>query len=177
MAKKVTKKKASKKVAKKTAKKKVSKTPTKTTAKRKARPADNKTKANFGSVSAFLTSIADDERRKDCKAVAKLMKDITKATPKMWGASIVGFGSQHLIYDSGRELDWFLVGFSPRKRDLTLYIMGGLEGHGELLEKLGKHKTGKACLYVKRLADVDLAVLEKLIKQSVKRSLTDKRAC
>ena len=130
--------------------------------------AELKTKPTGASVKAFLDSIEDDERRQDCKTVAKLMKEVTKSEPKMWGPSIVGFGSYRYKYDSGRELDWFPVGFSPRKKELTLYVMSGFPRHAELLAKLGKHKTGKSCLYIKRLADVDLGVLRELIEEATK---------
>ncbi len=126
-----------------------------------------KTAATKASVSAFLDGIEDEERRKDCKALAKLLRRVTGATPKMWGASIVGYGSYHYRYASGREGDWFLAGFSPRKQDLTVYVMAGLEGRAALLRRLGKHKAGKGCLYLKRLADVDTGVLEELVQSSV----------
>jgi hypothetical protein len=96
------------------------------------------------------------------------MKQVTKAEPRMWGSSIVGFGSYHYKYESGREGDWFVTGFSPRKQNLTLYIMPGFESYGGLLGKLGKHKTGKSCLYVNTLEDVHLPTLKALIRQSVK---------
>ena len=126
---------------------------------------DSKTNA---SVTAFLKSIADDDRRKDCQTLVRIMKRAVGAEPKMWGSSIVGFGHYHYKYASGRENDWFLAGFSPRKQDLTLYIMAGFDRYDALMTKLGKHKTGKSCLYLKRLADVDVAVLEELISASVK---------
>lgn len=132
--------------------------------------ADLKTKPNQASVETFLESVPDAARRAECRTIVKLMRKVTKAAPKMWGASIVGFGSYHYKYESGREGDWFLVGFSPRKKDLTLYLMGGLESQAALLKKLGRHGTGKSCLYVKRLADLDLAVLEKLVAASVKQT-------
>jgi hypothetical protein len=97
------------------------------------------------------------------------MNKATKAEPKMWGTSIIGFGNIHLKYESGRELDWFPIGFSPRKQSITLYLMGGLEQR-ELLDKLGKHSTGKGCLYIKKLEDVDTKVLNKLITTSVKKA-------
>jgi hypothetical protein len=121
--------------------------------------AELKTKKTKASVSAFLKQIDDTQKRKDCKTVAKIMKEATGASPKMWGPSIVGFGDSHYKYESGREGDWFLTGFSPRKQNLTLYIMNGLAKHGTLLKKLGKHKTGKSCLYINRLEDVDLMLL------------------
>ena len=127
-----------------------------------------KTQRTAASVPAFLKSIADDDRRKDCQTLVRIMKRAVGAEPKMWGSSIVGFGHYHYKYASGRENDWFLAGFSPRKQDLTLYIMAGFDHYDALLAKLGKHKTGKSCLYLKRLADVDVAVLEELISASVK---------
>jgi len=127
-----------------------------------------KTQKTNASVSAFLKSIADDDRRKDCQTLVRIMKRAVGAEPKMWGSSIVGFGHYHYKYASGRENDWFLAGFSPRKQDLTLYIMAGFDRYDALMAKLGKHKTGKSCLYLKRLADIDVAVLEDLISSSVK---------
>ena len=126
-----------------------------------------KTQPTDQSVEDFIKSIADENRRKDCRAVLQLMKRVTKSKPRMWGPSIVGFGSYHYKYASGREGDWFVAGFSPRKQDLTLYIMAGVPRYANLLAKLGKHKTGKSCLYVKRLADIDMDVLEELVAQSV----------
>ena len=126
-----------------------------------------KTRRTAASVPAFLKSIADDDRRKDCQTLVRIMKRAVGAEPKMWGSSIVGFGHYHYKYASGRENDWFLAGFSPRKQDLTLYIMG-FDRYDALMAKMGKHKTGKSCLYLKRLADVDVAVLEELISASVK---------
>ena len=127
--------------------------------------AEMKTKPTKASVEAFLKRV-DEERRDDCRALVKIMKQATRAQPKMWGPNIVGFGSYHYCYDSGREGDWFLVGFSPRKRDLTLYIMSGFSRYDALMAKLGKHKTGKSCLYIKRLSDVDLDVLTELVQRS-----------
>jgi len=129
--------------------------------------AELKTRKTNASPTAFLDAIEDDARRKDCAALVRIMKRVTKAPPRMWGPSIVGFGSYHYVYESGREGDWFLTGFSPRKRDLTVYIMAGFDRYDALLEKLGKHATGKSCLYLKRLDDVDLDVLEELIQASV----------
>ena len=133
-----------------------------------AKMAKLKTQKTNASVTAFLKSVADDERRKDCQTLVRIMKRAVGAEPKMWGSSIVGFGHYHYKYASGRENDWFLAGFSPRKQDLTLYIMAGFDRYDALMAKLGKHKTGKSCLYLKRLADVDVAVLEELISASVK---------
>jgi hypothetical protein len=130
--------------------------------------AELKTKPTNLSVDRFLKSIPDKQRREDCYTVVDIMRKATKAEPKMWGSSIVGFGSYHYAYASGRELDWFLVGFSPRKQNLTLYIMAGFEGYGALLEKLGKHKTGRSCLYINRLDDVHLPTLKRIVEQSVK---------
>ena len=129
--------------------------------------AEMKTKKNDQSVEAFLNGIADERMRQDCFTVLNLMKQVTGAEPKMWGTSIVGFGDYHYKYESGREGDWFLTGFSPRNQNLTLYIMAGFARYDELMKKLGKHKTGKSCLYIKKIDDIDLSVLEELVKQSV----------
>lgn len=129
--------------------------------------AELKTKRTAASVDQFLAAIKDDERRADCLTVAKIMKKATKADPAMWGSSIVGFGKQHLKYASGRELDWFSVGFSPRKGDLTLYFSSGLEPLAPLLKKLGRHKHGKGCLYLKRLSEVDRDVLRQVVEKSL----------
>jgi len=126
--------------------------------------AELKTRPTKASVQAFLRAIPDETRRKDCFAVLKIMKEVTKARPKMWGTSIVGFGSQPLKYASGRELDWPLAAFSPRKQALTLY---GVGKHPELLAKLGKYKISGSCLHIKRLTDVDQATLKKLVAASV----------
>jgi hypothetical protein len=130
--------------------------------------AEPKTKPTAESVTAFLAKVADDERRADCKTVARLMKAATGAAPKMWGASLVGFGNAPVVYADGRTMDWPAVAFSPRKGDLTLYVKLGRDGQAALLKKLGKHKAGKGCLYIKSLADVDLAVLEKIITGAAK---------
>jgi len=129
--------------------------------------AELKTKPTKASVNAFLSDIEDDQQRKDAKAIAKMMKAATGVAPKMWGTSIVGFGSYSYKYASGHEGEWPLTGFSPRKQNLSLYIMTGFNGYKPLLKKLGKHKTGKACLYIKRLDDVDRDVLQELITKSV----------
>ncbi|HYN09279.1 MAG TPA: DUF1801 domain-containing protein [Vicinamibacterales bacterium] len=130
--------------------------------------AELKTKATKASVSKFLESVPDASTRKDCKALIQLMKKVTKSQPKMWGPSIVGFGDYHYKYDTGREADWFCAGFSPRKNALTLYIMSGFPKHADLMSRLGKHKTGKGCLYIRQLSDVDTKVLEQLIERAVK---------
>ena len=130
--------------------------------------AELKTKATDKSVDKFINKIPDEERRQDCFAIAKMMEEITGQKPKMWGASIVGFGSYHYKYASGHEGDWPVIGFSPRKKDLTLYLMMGFEKHQDLMKQLGKHSTGKACLYIKRLSDIHVPTLKKLMKTSVK---------
>ncbi|HXI03329.1 MAG TPA: DUF1801 domain-containing protein [Candidatus Saccharimonadales bacterium] len=131
--------------------------------------AELKTRKTGKSVKAFLDAVPDPQKRRDAQAVARLMRKVTGSPPKMWGPSIVGFGDYHFSYASGREGDWFLTGFSPRKSDLTLYIMSGFVGADELLSRLGRHRRSKACLYVKRLADLDMKVLESLIRRSVAR--------
>ena len=128
-----------------------------------------KTKVNEASVEKFLNAVADEQTRKDCYEILKIMKQVTKEEPKMWGASIVGFGSYHYKGASGREGDWMLTGFSPRKQNLTLYLMHGFHVHKDLLKKLGKHKTSMGCLYIKKLDDVDKKVLKELVTESVKR--------
>lgn len=129
--------------------------------------AELKTQPTTASVEKFLNDVANEERRRDCLRILEIMKDATNAEPAMWGTSIVGFGRYNYKYESGTKGEWFLVGFSPRKQDLSLYIMAGLERYKELLKKLGKHKTGRACLYMKKLDDVDVPVLKQLIKRSV----------
>lgn len=133
-----------------------------------AKATDIKTKVNDASVEGFLNSVKDEQARADCFEILKIMKQATREEPKMWGTSIVGFGSYHYKGASGREGDWMLTGFSPRKQNLTLYLMGGFEAHADLLKKLGKHKTSVGCLYIKKLDDVDVKVLKELIKSSYK---------
>lgn len=131
--------------------------------------AELKTKQTDASVKDFLNQISDKQRRDDCFAIAKMMEEATGAKPKMWGSSIVGFGSYRYKGASGREGDWMLTGFSPRKNELTVYLMTGVQKHQELVDQLGKLKTSKgSCLYIKRLDDVHLPTLKKLIKESVK---------
>jgi hypothetical protein len=130
--------------------------------------AELKTKPTQVDVLDFLGKLSDDQRRNDCLVVLELMKAATGADPRMWGASIVGFGRYQYRYESGRTGEWPVIGFSPRKNDLTLYIMPGFDRYESLLARLGKHKTGKSCLYLKRLSDVDLVVLKELIEESVK---------
>lgn len=130
--------------------------------------AELKTKVNDASVTKFLNTIEDKDAKKDSFEILKMMEQITKEKPKMWGASIVGFGSYHYKGASGREGDWMLTGFSPRKQNLTIYIIAGFDKHTALLKKLGKHTTGKGCLYIRRLGDVDQKLLKELITDSVK---------
>lgn len=128
--------------------------------------AELKTKKTEQSVEDFLNAIADEQTRQDCFAIAKLMQKATKAKPKMWGPAIVGFGDYHYKYESGRENDWFLVGFSPRKQNIALYGLG-IARQPELMQKLGKYKTGKSCLYIKRWSDIDQKVLKELMELSI----------
>jgi hypothetical protein len=129
--------------------------------------AEAKTKPTGASVAAFLAAIADEERRRDCRTVAKLMGKATGAKPVLWGTNIVGFGTYRYRYESGREGEWPVIAFSPRKNDLTLYIMPGFARCADLLARLGRHKTGVSCLYLRKLADVDLGVLEAIIGMAV----------
>ena len=128
--------------------------------------AELKTKPTEQSAEAFLNGLVDENQRSEAFTILELMRKITQVEPRMWGTSIIGFGDMHYKYASGREGDWFVIGFSPRKKDLTLYLMYGFSQHGDLLAKLGKFKTGKGCLYIHRLSDVDLPTLEELIKRS-----------
>lgn len=130
--------------------------------------AELKTMQTDQSVEKFLSGIKDEQQHKDSFTILRLMKSATKSQPKMWGSNIVGFGKHHLKYESGRELDWFLTGFSPRKQNLSLYLMIGFDRYKDLLEKLGKHKSGVGCLYIKKLDDVRIDVLKELIQRSVK---------
>jgi hypothetical protein len=111
--------------------------------------------------------VEDEQKRQACAAIKAIMEQASGAEARMWGDSIVGFGTYHYKYASGREGDWMLTGFSPRKRNLTLYIMSGFDEYDELMGRLGKYKTGKSCLYINRLEDVDLEVLRELVEQSV----------
>ena len=130
--------------------------------------AEVKTKKNKASVAAFLNAVADKQKRADAKKVSAMMRKATGSRARMWGTSIVGYGSYHYKYASGREGDWMLVGFSPRKQNLSIYIMPGFKAFDSLMAKLGKYKTGKSCLYINKLEDVDEKVLQKLIDESVK---------
>ena len=129
--------------------------------------ADLKTSKNRASVKKFIASVEHETRRKDALTLLDLMSEITGEKPFMYGTSIVGFGHFQMTYESGREVDWFYCGFSPRKASMSLYIMSGFDSYTKLMEKLGKHKTGKSCLYINKLEDVHMPTLKKLIKQSV----------
>lgn len=137
--------------------------------------AELKTKVNDASVTSFVHSIKEEEKRSDAQILLELMTKITKETPKMWGSSIVGFGSYHYKSSSGREGDWFLTGFSPRKQNLTIYFCLGFKEIAPLLSKLGKHKTSVGCLYVKNLNDIDMKVLKKIIKTYYKHNSVKKK--
>jgi hypothetical protein len=126
--------------------------------------AELKTKPTGISVESFIKKIPEAEKQKDCFTLVKLMEKATKAKAKMWGPAIIGFGDTHLKYESGRELDWFVMGFSPRKASLSLYLCGSIQSKAPLLKKLGKHKTSKGCLYINKLEDVDMEVLKELIE-------------
>ena len=130
--------------------------------------AELKTRPTAASVSKFINDIRDPVKRKDCKTVAAIMTEISGHKPKMWGPSIIGFGSYHHKYPNGQEADWPLLSFSPRKQNLTLYILHGSAEENQLLKKLGKHTTGKSCLYIKQLSDVDLPTLKTLIRNCFK---------
>jgi hypothetical protein len=130
--------------------------------------AELKTKATGASVPKFMATIKNAQRRQDCETVLDMMRKATGEEPKMWGTSIVGFGDYHYVYASGREGDWFVMGFSPRKQNLTLYVTGGFAQHEDLLKQLGKHKLGMGCLYINGLDDLHLPTLRKLIQQAAK---------
>jgi len=129
--------------------------------------AEAKTRPTKESVAAFLAAIPDEQRRKDGQAVAKLLREVTGEKPVLWGSNIVGFGTYVYDYADGREGEWPIVGFSPRKSELVVYIMPGFERHADLLSRLGRHRTGKSCLYLKKLSDADPAVLKELVSRSV----------
>lgn len=130
--------------------------------------AENKTKPGKASVAGFLAKIKDEERRRDCETLVKMMGKATGAKPVLWG-NIVGFGDFHFVYESGREGDWFQMGFANRKPELVLYVMDGLEPYEAELARLGRHRTGKCCLYLRRLADADRKVLERVLTKSARR--------
>lgn len=129
--------------------------------------AELKTKLTDASVSDYLNAIENEQVRQDCFVILEIMQDATKAKPQMWGDSIVGFGTYHYFYASGREGDWPLTGFAPRKKNITLYIMAGFEQYEELLSRLGKFSRSKSCLYIKRLSDINMPLLKELIQASV----------
>ncbi len=128
-----------------------------------------KTQPTGQSVDEFLLTIPDEQKRRDCVTLIELMREATGSEPVMWSSGIVGFGTYRYRYASGHSGEWLLTGFAPRKQNITLYIMAGFEQYDELMQRLGTYKTGKACLYIKRLADVDLAVLKQLVVESAKR--------
>ncbi len=130
--------------------------------------AENKTVATDDSVKAFIETVDNEQKRKDAYELVALFEKVTGEKAVMWGSSIIGFGQYHYKYDSGREGDFMLAGFSPRKTKFSIYIMAGFSRYDNYLEKLGKHKTGKSCLYVNKLADIDQSILEEMIKDSVK---------
>ncbi len=126
-----------------------------------------KTKKNEASVDEYIAAVEPEEKRRDSETLLKMMREITGDQGAMWGDSLVGFGKYSYTYASGHGGEWFLTGFSPRKRNLTVYIMSGFDRYDELMAKLGKHKTGKSCLYLNRLSDVDVEVLKELVSGSV----------
>lgn len=128
---------------------------------------ENKTQATEQSVEEFLNNIEDPNQKKDCIILHKLMKEITKSEGKMWGDSIAGYGDYHYKYASGREGDWFKIGFSPRKGKITIYLSYGFESNIDLMSKLGKHKTAKACLYIKKIEDIDQTILKELMIETI----------
>ena len=130
--------------------------------------AEAKTKPTKESVAGFIKKIPDAQRREDCLTLAKMMEEITGSKPQMWGPSMIGFGSYHYKYASGHEGDCFMTGFASRKSDLTVYLAMGFQKHAELMKQLGKHRTSKSCLYIKRLSDIHVPTLKKLIKASLK---------
>lgn len=139
-------------------------------AEKKSKPAELKTKVTNDSVADFINTVADEQKRADSFAIVEMMKKATGAEPKMWGSAIIGFGDMR--YESpntGREVDWFIIGFSPRKANISLYVSVGMEAHAAALEKLGKYKTGKGCLYINKLADVDVKALQQIIKNAAGR--------
>ena len=130
--------------------------------------AELKTRPTNASVNSFINKLPDEQNRADCFAIAEMMQQVTGCKPKMWGPSIVGFGVINYKNSTGKGVDWPMIAFSPRKQNLTLYIMTGFDQYEDLMKKLGKHSTSKACLYIKRLSDVHIPTLKKIITQSVK---------
>ena len=137
--------------------------------------AENKTRATQASVKAYLETIEDPHVQQDCLALLKMMYTVTRLEPVMWGSSIIGFGSYHYVYESGREGDTIMIGFSPRKQNIVIYLTGGLSPLETELARLGKHQTGKGCLYIKSLADVNEAVLKRILTKSFKAAQRKKR--
>jgi len=133
--------------------------------------AENKTKPTSANVVAFLNKIQSPQRRDDCLTILKMMQTVSKLEPVMWGSAIIGFGTYHYVYESGREGDTILIGFSPRKQNITFYLMGGLKNVEDELSKLGKYKTGKGCLYIKSLSDVNLEILKKVFAKAFKEGM------
>lgn len=129
--------------------------------------AELKTKKNDGSVNDFIDTIAEEQKRKDVYAIKDMMEKATKAKAKMWGPAIIGFGDRVLVYESGRTLDWFIMGFSPRKQNIALYINGAVSNDQGLLKRLGKYKTGKGCLYINKLSEIDLDTLKEIIQKGL----------
>jgi len=130
--------------------------------------AENKTKPTSANVTAFLKKIKDEKLRNDCSAMIEMMRSVSKSEPVMWGSSIIGFGTRHYVYESGREGDTVIIGFAPRKQNIAIYLTGGIANVTDELSKLGKHETGKGCLYIKSLDDVNPAVLRKIFAKSYK---------
>ena len=129
---------------------------------------DNKTKPTAITINSFLKKVKDRQLRNDCESIIDMMEDVSKLKPIMWGTAIIGFGTRHYVYESGREGDTMIIGFSPRKQAIALYLAGGLEPLRDELAKLGKHDTGKGCLYIKSVKDVDLSILKKILAKSYK---------
>ena len=138
--------------------------------------AEIKTKRTAASVDGFLNSIKEEQKRQDCWTIVEIMEKATKSKAQMWGPSIVGFGSYKYKYPDGREMDWMVIAFSPRKQNITLYIGSGFDGYDELMAQLGKYSCGKSCIYFKRLSDVNVPTLKKLVKASVQHKLKTKRS-
>jgi len=136
--------------------------------------AENKTKPTKGSVTAFLSKIKDKQVRDDCFVILEMMQKVSKCEPVMWGSAIVGFGTYHYVYESGREGDMILIGFSPRKQNISIYLMGGLNEVEDELPKLGKYKTGGGCLYIKSLSDVKATVLKKVFAKAFREAQSKK---
>lgn len=137
--------------------------------------AEPKTRVTNASVPAFFNALADPQTRKDCRTIAGIMRAATGAKPRMWGTSIVGFGTHKTVYANGRTADWPLIGFAPRKQNITLYLMAGFQGRERMLRELGAHKSGGGCLYIRRLSDIHLPTLRKLVNASVRQRIKTSR--